>query len=250
MTVVPPPPTVGVVLPVHDGARHLERAVGSVLAQDLSPRAGDAASSRGAVAGLDVVIVDDGSHDDSVRVAHRLAGDDPRVRVLELGRNGGVAAARNAGVAAVGGDLLAFLDQDDVWTPDRLRRGVAALAADPMLGFVTARQRFMAPEGRVPGWVRPGLLDGDLAGNVLGTVLCRRHVWERLGGLDPGLQRGFDDVDWFARARRDRIPTRELPEVLLLRGLHDGNASARTDGVHAELLAVVRRHARDRAVGA
>lgn len=244
------PPTVGVVLPVHDGARHLERAVGSVLAQDLAPRVGDTAASGVAVAELDVVIVDDGSRDDSVRVAHRLACDDPRVRVVELVRSTGVAAARNAGVAAVRGDLLAFLDQDDAWTPDRLRRGVAALAADATLGFVTARQRFMAPEGPVPRWVRPGLLDGDLAGNVLGTVLCRRHVWERLGGLDPDLRRGFDDVDWFARARRDRIPTRELPEVLLLRGLHDGNASARTEGVRAELLAVVRRHARDRTVDA
>lgn len=229
------PATVGVVLPVFDGAALLTGAVRSVLAQDHDD--------------LALVVVDDGSRDGSTSVARGLAAADPRVRVIALERNRGVAAARNAGVAALDCELLAFIDQDDRWTPDRLRRGLAALRSDPTLGYVTARQRFVPPDGPTPRWVRDGSLDRDLPGHVLGTVLCRREVWDDLGGLDETLERGFDDVDWFARARRRGVRTQELPEVLLLRGLHDANASARTDGVREELLAVVRRHARERLVG-
>lgn len=229
------PATVGVVLPVFEGAALLTGAVRSVLAQDHHD--------------LALIVVDDGSRDGSTSVARGLAAADPRIRVITLERNRGVAAARNTGVAALDCDLLAFIDQDDRWTPDRLRRGRAALRSDPTLGFVTARQRFIPTDGPTPRWVRAGSLDRDLPGNVLGTVLCRRAVWDDLGGLDETLGRGFDDVDWFARARRRGVPTRELPEVLLLRGLHDANASARVDGVREELLAVVRRHARERPVG-
>ncbi len=235
MTTASRPVSVGVVLPVHDGARHLRRAAESVLDQDH--------------ADLELVIVDDGSRDASPALARDLAREDARVIVVELGRNRGVAAARNAGAGASHAGLLAFIDQDDIWTRDRLSRGVEALAAEPALGYVTARQRFLPAEGPIPSWVRPELLDGDIPGNVLGTVLCRRTVWDGLGGLEPSLRRGFDDVDWFARARRAGIGTRELPVVLLLRGLHGGNASARVDRVREELLTVVRRHLQDRGRG-
>lgn len=229
------PRTVGVVLPVHDGTDHVRRAVGSVLAQTHTD--------------LELVIVDDGSTDGSPRIVRELATQDDRIRVVLLGGNHGVAAARNTGVAEVTGELLAFIDQDDVWTADRLRTGIAALDAEPLLGFVTARQRFLPPEGAVPRWVRPGLLERDLPGNVLGTLLCRRTVWDELGGLDASLRRGYDDVDWFARARRAGVRWRELPEVLLLRGLHQGNASARVDGTREELLGVIRQHVQQRRIG-
>lgn len=107
-------PQISVVVPIYDVAPYLEDCLSSIAAQTVTD--------------LEVVIVDDGSPDGSAAIAHRFAAGDPRFRVLSQ-PNGGLGAARNAGVAACGGDYLAFVDGDDQLVPDALERMRDALQA-------------------------------------------------------------------------------------------------------------------------
>ena len=99
---------VSVILPTFDRAELLPRSIGSVLAQTDGH--------------LELIVVDDGSSDDTEGVVARLA--DPRVRYLRLPENRGLPAARNAGIAIARGEYVAFQDSDDVWAPDKLARVV------------------------------------------------------------------------------------------------------------------------------
>ena len=123
---------ISAIVPVYNGAATLAEAVASILAQTG--------------AALDVWIVDDGSTDGTADLAARLAAQSERVTVLRQA-NAGAAAARNAGLARARGDLLAFLDADDLWTPGRLVAQVAALDADPSLDAVFGyAEQFVSPE--------------------------------------------------------------------------------------------------------
>jgi succinoglycan biosynthesis protein ExoO len=97
---------VSVLIPAFNSAATLPRAVMSALAQDLRD--------------LEVVIVDDGSRDETAEVARQLASGDPRVRLITLARNGGKSVAMNAGIAIARGQWIAVLDADDWYAPDRL----------------------------------------------------------------------------------------------------------------------------------
>jgi glycosyltransferase involved in cell wall biosynthesis len=98
------PNTITAIIPVHNGERHLAEAIQSVLAQTLPPG--------------EIIVVDDGSTDASAAIAQSFGAP---VRVLAQ-PNLGPAAARNLGLAHATGDLLAFLDADDLWTPNKLAR--------------------------------------------------------------------------------------------------------------------------------
>lgn len=220
-------PSVTVAVPVHNGAAHVEAAIHSVLAQE----------------GWDVhvVAVDDGSTDGSHDLLCRLAAEQPRLTVLRFPDNRGVGAARNAAVALRRDPLLAMIDQDDRWTPDRLDRGWAALSADTSLGFVLGHQLLERPAGELPRWVRERWLDGPQPGPLFGTWLAWRSTWEAVGPLDETLSGGTDDVDWFTRAADAGVASLMIDDVVLHRTLHADNASQRTDVSTRELTAILRR---------
>jgi glycosyltransferase involved in cell wall biosynthesis len=187
-------PAVSVVIPCYNGARFLRRAVASVQAQRY-PR------DR-----LQIVIVDDGSSDDSYRIACELAAQDPRILALRQ-PNAGPAAARNYGIAAGQGELVAFLDCDDTWRRDKLVRQVRRLRDDPALGLVHCGCRFVDARGEeVHGWVRQvrpvegyALLDLFLDFFLItSSVVVRRRCLEAAGGFDPALRVG-EDYDLFLR---------------------------------------------------
>lgn len=113
------PPLVSVVIPAYNCAAYLPRAIESVLAQDYPH--------------LECLVVDDGSRDDTAAVAGRYA---PRVRVISQA-NGGASAARNTGIAAAAGALIAFLDADDYWHPGKIGKQVALFARHPALVLVS-----------------------------------------------------------------------------------------------------------------
>lgn len=110
-----PAPLVSVILPTRNRAALLLRAVASVLAQTHSR--------------LELIVVNDASSDETPAVLARI--DDPRLRVIHRDVNRGAAAARNAGLAAAHGELVAFQDDDDRWLIEKLAKQVAALQAAP-----------------------------------------------------------------------------------------------------------------------
>jgi glycosyltransferase involved in cell wall biosynthesis len=119
-----PGPRVSVVIPLYQAARFIKETLDSVAAQS-SPAA-------------EVLVVDDGSTDDgaSIALAHAL-----KPRVLRK-TNGGPASARNAGIAMATGELVAFLDADDLWEKEKLARQVATYCATPGVGLFFAHMAY------------------------------------------------------------------------------------------------------------
>ena len=202
--------TITCVIPVYNGARYLDEALDSVLAQDVD--------------GLDIVIVDDGSTDDTPAV---LDGYGDRLRVIRQD-NAGPAAARNRGVEAATGTYVCFQDADDLWVPGRLQRQLAIFderpATDLCLGLV---QNFWMPELEAEAqayadtpFARPA------PGFIFPTLVARREVFERVGAIDATLRVG-EDNDWFLRARDAGLVEHVVPEVILRRRLHAANLTRR-----------------------
>jgi glycosyltransferase involved in cell wall biosynthesis len=212
-------PTVSVLIPCYNGARFLRRAIDSARAQRY-PR------DR-----LQIVVIDDGSSDDSHRIATELAREDPRILALRQD-NAGPAAARNFGIARSSGELIAFLDCDDTWAPDKLVRQARLMRDDPGLGLVHCGCRFVDADGaEVKGWVRPSrpvegwallelFCDFFL---ITSAVLVRRQALEAAGGFDPALRVG-EDYDLFLRLLA-RFPLGCVPAPLLHRTIRPDSLS-------------------------
>lgn len=212
-------PLVSVIVPVHNGARFLAAALDSVAAQDYGS--------------VEIVVVDDGSSDNSAEIAASY-----RVRLLQQ-PNRGVAEARNAGVAESSGELLAFLDQDDLWLERKVSRQVAALEADPTLGFVLTRMDILLEPGTPrPEWLPEQMRWQDSRGTVPSALMVRREAFERVGGFDPGY-RLTCDADWLARAKDAGVRWSAVDEILVRYRIHGGNEIYDRDAVLREVLAVV-----------
>lgn len=188
-----PTPHVSVVIPMFNRVPTIRRAVESALSQSFRD--------------IEVIVVDDASRDESVAIVAAI--DDPRLRVLRRERNGGASAARNAGVAAARGSLIAFLDSDDEWFPRKLEIQVAALDAAPAEAGVSCTGVEMhlldhgitrlQPLEDTPDWARRLAMDCDLSPGT--TQLTRRTVFDAIGPLDETLPR-FEDWDWLIRYTR------------------------------------------------
>jgi len=195
---------VSVVIPVHNGARYLAAAIESVLDQRPKPR--------------EVLVIDDGSTDRSARVAERFGG----VRCLRQPHRG-LGATHNRGVAIARGELVGFLDQDDLWQPGKLERQLAAYGVDDRLDVVFGHVRqFVSPELdarsaaglRCPPRAEPGYL--------IGSGLFRREALARVGPFREDLVTG-NFIDWMARARDRGLREAMLPDIVLRRRLHAAN---------------------------
>lgn len=213
--------TVGVVMPVRNGARTLATAIGSVLAQTPPP--------------ADIVVVDGNSEDGSAAVATAFAG----VRVLQqAGR--GLGTARNQGVAAVAGDVVAFCDADDCWTPGSLALRVARLAAKPDCGAVVGHIRRTLAEGETATPQQASRLGQIEPGYTPGALLVRRSVLAAVGGFDEALTLGSDS-DWFVRLVQSGVRLDVLAETVLLKGVRSTSLSTDVATYRRELLEVARR---------
>jgi glycosyltransferase involved in cell wall biosynthesis len=212
---------VSVIIPVHNGERHLAPAVESVLAQTVPP--------------LEILILDDGSTDGTAAVI-RSFGD--RVRGFAH-PNAGSGFTRNRGLREARGALLAFLDGDDLWSPDKLEKQVAALRADDGLDLVFAHTRqFISPE--VPAEVARTLSCDETPqpSTLISALLARRRVFDRVGSLDDTIRADF--VDWYLRARDAGCRSLILPDVLVYRRIHPGSQTLLHKSVRREYLKVLK----------
>jgi len=189
-------PRVSVIIPAYDAAATIAGTVDSVLAQTLQD--------------LEIICVDDGSTDRTLSIVKNY-GD--RVRLLEQA-NSGPAAARNHGARNSSGDYLAFLDADDVWMPQFLERGVAALDADPALSLVYCNCALADSEGVAietslvgSGFDHPPSLNELLTHLwpiMPSAALVRRSAYDACGGYRDALKGAsfrFEDVDFWIKMR-------------------------------------------------
>ena len=183
-----------------------------------------------------MVVVDDGSDDDTAAVAESY-GD--RIR-FERRQRGGAGAARNAAVELASGGYLAFLDADDRFVPEKLERQLAALQADPRLDMVFGQVReFVSPE--LPAEARAGFRPPapPAPWTSPNLMLIRRESFDRVGPFVTDL-RVAEVVDWYARATEAGLKGLVLPEVVLERRLHTTNSSLRERDARLDYLRVVR----------
>ncbi len=193
---------VSVVIPVLDGERFLAEAIASANAQTYSP--------------VEVIVVDDGSTDRSAEIATALG-----TRLLRRPHRG-VSAARNAGIAIARGDLIALLDADDRWPPERLAVLVRRFTRRAELGFVIGRARlFLDPGAPRPEWLTDELAAGE---SVLArqTLVARRESFEKVGGFDESRDI-CEDFDWLVRAGDAGISYEVLDDVVVEYRVHDAN---------------------------
>jgi Glycosyl transferase family 2 len=180
-------PTVSVVIPAYNQGHFLGAAIGSVLTQTYSD--------------VEVLVVDDGSTDDTRAVASAVTDD--RVRYLYQ-PNQGLSAARNTGIRHARGAYLTYLDSDDQFLPDKLALLLDAFERTPELGFCAGQAVLVGDDGEPLGEVfdrgLPSETSGWLLGNPLhvGSVLIRREWQERAGLFDERL-RSYEDWDMWLR---------------------------------------------------
>lgn len=209
---------VSVVTPCYNAAAHLQRSIGSVQAQGF--------------ADWELVVVDDGSKDDSWAVLEAMAAQDGRIRPLRQA-NAGAAAARNRGLAAARGHYVAFLDADDTWAPDFLGTMVAALDADPGAGVAYCGwQNLGLDEARSKPYVPPDYESGDKVDTMLGGcpwpihgALSRLALVRAAGGFDEGLSSCMDYDLWLRLATGHRVL--RVPNVLAFYHHHGGEQITR-----------------------
>jgi glycosyltransferase involved in cell wall biosynthesis len=216
-------PLVSVIIPVRNGERFVGQAIESVLAQTYDHR--------------EIVVVDGKSTDGSVETASSY----PTVRVLqETGT--GFASAWNDGLAAASGELITFLDSDDVWEPSKLERQVEVLRRRPEVDYVITRMRFLAAPGvPLPQGFKPELLESDHVANLPSALMIRRSSFDAVGPFRTDLMVA-NDVDWFARAKDLPLTLAVVEEVLVHKRLHDQNWSYTYADKHGqELLGLLRQ---------
>ena len=184
-------PTVSVVVPAYNAAAHLGRTLSSLRSQTLRD--------------FEVIVVDDGSADDTAAIASEAASRDGRFRLIRQA-NAGVAAARNRGLAEARGRYFANLDADDLWRPQFLERTVEALeAAGEGAAFAFARTRWIGPDDALlpdeaarqsPRVDYRELLLRNPVGNGSASLMRTADV-RRVGGYDEALVRDLGNgEDW------------------------------------------------------
>jgi glycosyltransferase involved in cell wall biosynthesis len=212
-------PNVSVIVPTHNGARWLGETLTSVLQQHLQP--------------CEILVINDGSTDETEQVLRSF--ESPRVRAIHQPQ-GGIGAARNRGVSEASGDYLAFLDHDDLWTPDKLARQMAFVVQHSQLDVIyTDAEEFddqgvvhpsfleLFPQLRNPADIFQAVVHFSVP--LMSTVLLRAHFLRAHAISFCERASGVDDIGLFLEIAAANGRFGLLNERLTRRRLHDGNLS-------------------------
>ena len=221
-------PLVTVVVASYNGERFLRETLESLFAQDFDS--------------FEVVFVDDGSEDRTAEIANSFP-----LRYVRQS-NQGLPAARNAGLAEANGELIAFLDDDDLLPPTKLRVQSRYLLDHPATGCVLGRQEWIVEDGVDVPELKRDPIYGELGGIQLVSAMIRRHVLDEIGGFDPSY-RYAEDRDLFIRLREHGVEIEVLPEVVLHKRLHGANMTTNPPATHPMLRSLREKLERARSGG-
>jgi glycosyltransferase involved in cell wall biosynthesis len=184
-------PMISVVIPAYNAARFLPEAIASVQQQTFSD--------------WELLIINDGSTDDTVSVVRDYEQRDERIHLINQS-NQGVSVARNQGVAYSQGQIIAFLDADDQWLPHKLQQHLEHFQSNSRLGVSFAQVEILDQAGEATGQVSTSRLtnlkpESFLSENPTSTTsnwVIRKEVFTQVGGFCPGMSYS-EDLEWLLR---------------------------------------------------
>ena len=213
---------VSVIIPVYNTEKYIGEAIQSVLSQSYK--------------NFEIIVVDDGSTDDSRNVVKSYG---PSVKLLTQNHLG-ASAARNLGVKESRGNILAFLDADDLWTKTKLSLQMDAFMNEPALDlcfgyyetFVSPeldevhKNRFVCPKGSMPGYIPS-------------TLLIKKSSFMKVGFFDTQWRVG-EFIDWYAKAQILRLNIKIIPEMIVKRRIHSTNQGIREKDSRIDYLRILK----------
>jgi len=232
----PKEPTVSVIIPTYNRAHLIGRAIQSVLNQTYQ--------------NFEVIVVDDGSTDNTEEIVKGF--NDSRICYIRHSENRGASATRNAGIEGAHGEYIAFLDSDDEWLPEKIKRQMQAFErSDPQVGVIYTGAIFVNQHGEaIAGYEAP-----ELRGSVLrellisnqirgggSSVVAKRDHLNRIGGFDEALPACEDWDLWLRLARICQFDFVDAPLVRIY--IHGNQITADTDAMARGRERLLRKHRR------
>ncbi len=205
-------PVISCIVPVYNGERFVGEALESILGQTYQ--------------NLEVLVVDDGSTDGTEKVVREFG---IQVRYVRQ-PNSGAPAARDTGIGLTTGDMVAFLDADDLWHREKLERQWARFEARPELDLCfTHVEHFWVTEMQEEArHFEKHRLSQKLPSYLTQALLVRRTLFQKIGTFNTGLKFA-DATDWTLRAAHQGAVMEMLPEALWYRRMHQANNSMETE---------------------
>lgn len=228
-------PLVSVIIPVYNGERYLSDTIGSVIAQTEKD--------------WEIVAVNDGSTDHSQAILEEFAMKYPdRIRVISVS-NGGVSRARNTGVSKARGTYIAFLDQDDLWMPQKLQLQIGQFRSDKTLGISFTNESIIDQTASVvrekvltfsskknKGYVFEQLVFECFIG--ISSIMIRKELFTGIGGFDSRYSLA-EDYDFLLKAAK-KAPVDYIDEPLLLYREHgESGTHTKIDQITLESFSVL-----------
>ncbi|MFM6154725.1 MAG: glycosyltransferase family 2 protein [Cuspidothrix sp.] len=213
--------SVSVIIPVYNCDHYLSEAIKSVLEQTYEP--------------VEIIVVDDGSTDKTAQI---ITGFDDDINYIYQ-NNSGPATARNTGLKIAKGEIITFLDADDIWSPNKLQLQQEYLLENPSAEVVIGHTQFIQltvldSQDKFTEIAEPRIFLN------LGSAVFRKSVFEKVGLFDENLHYS-EDVDWFNRARECNISILQHQEVVLFYRQHENNMTKNKIANDLNILKVLRK---------
>ncbi len=220
------PPSISVIVVVRNGAKYIAQALRSILKQTMLPN--------------EIIVVDGKSTDGTVEIARNFKIESPSIRIFDQAVLG-LAYARNLGLRMAQGELIAFLDHDDLWHPKKIEYQVHCLQNNPSAQYAICELKMFVEKGDQSREKFPQTyLSTNHLGKTPSALMAKKMLFSEIGLFDPSLRIGCD-ADWFARAHDSSIPFEVVFRPLVFKRIHLSNLSANVILNREELLNIARR---------
>lgn len=221
-------PLISIIIPAYNGELYLAKALQSIEEQTCTqPK--------------ETWIIDNGSTDHTRLIAQSF----PWAH-YHYSKKLGTARARNLGIQKSTGTFIAFLDQDDVWSTEKLEKQVSFLQNNPEVSAVISlQQMFLESEITKPHWLKQEFLEKPQAGYLPSALMIRRSALLKTNVFDPDFP-STSDVAWFLKAKHQGLRVEMIPEVLLYRRIHSHNDSHHCKQLQEEMLRAIQKSLHER----
>lgn len=205
-------PKISVIIPAYNAEAHIENAIKSILDQEYK--------------NIEIIVIDDGSTDSTAQICKKFD------ITLVQQENKGISAARNAGLKEVTGNLIAFLDADDLWYKYKLGDQVKLIESNQSPSFVLGLS--IAIDNNKSPITDPHFVLS------LGTVLVKKEVFNQVGNFDEQLEFG-EDIDWFLRVMEAEFNCLVSPKPVLKFRRHENNSTNNREKTNQFFLRAIRQ---------